>query len=175
MAKKILAWSNVASQFYREIGKKENGKAVRFYLGADEKKAMNNVTRLEALWDGVETRWKDLNSENLADTAFPTWDDVTLSLGRAICKGEWSITVEPPEDWAQESAVWLASLRLYFPMIQVQIENTSKVEEGNRAFIQMGQKMTEKEEARHREEMRQIKQIVTPYRGRRSGLARHAA
>ena len=88
MAKKILAWSNVASQFYREIGKKENGKAVRFYLGADEKKAMNNVTRLEALWDGVVTRWKDLNSENLADTAFPSWDDATLSLGRAICKGD---------------------------------------------------------------------------------------
>ena len=56
MAKKILAWSNVGSQFYREIGKKENGKPVRIYLGADEKKAMNNVTRLEALWDVIECR-----------------------------------------------------------------------------------------------------------------------
>src|SRR5947209_2358266 len=53
MAKNILAWSEAAKQFYREIGKKPNGKAIRFYLGDDEKKATANVLRLEALWDGV--------------------------------------------------------------------------------------------------------------------------
>ena len=36
MAKVKLARSKTADQFYREIGKKENGKSVRFYLGDDE-------------------------------------------------------------------------------------------------------------------------------------------
>ena len=52
MAKRILAWSEGAGQFYREIGNKpDNGKPARIYLGADEKKAAANVARLEALWD----------------------------------------------------------------------------------------------------------------------------
>ncbi len=97
MAKNILAWSEAAGQFYREIGKKPNGKAIRFYLGDDEKKATANVLRLEALWDGVETRWSELASGNVADSEFPCWDDVTIALGRAIAKGEWSITLDPPK------------------------------------------------------------------------------
>ena len=56
MAKKILAWSTVAGQFYREIGKRENGKSVRIYLGADEKQAGANVNRLEALTATVRRR-----------------------------------------------------------------------------------------------------------------------
>lgn len=166
MAKKILAWSHIGQQFYREIGKKENGKPTRFYLGDDEKKALANVARLEALWDGVETRWGDLNSEDLAGTEFACWDDVTASLGRTIGKGEWSITIEPPELDPHEIAVWLASLRTYFPMIQVQFTDPSKADEGNQAFIEAGKAMTEKEEARHREEMREIKKIVTPFGGK---------
>jgi len=49
MAKRILAWSDGAGQFYREIGKRLQGKPPRFYLGDDEKKALANVARLEAL------------------------------------------------------------------------------------------------------------------------------
>lgn len=60
MAKRILAWSEPAGPFYREIGKKVNGKAHRYYLGDDERKATVGVSRLEALWDGVEGRWDDL-------------------------------------------------------------------------------------------------------------------
>lgn len=167
MAKRILAWNEAAGQFYREIGKKPNGKAIRFYLGADEKQATAGVTRLEALWDGVETRWNDLARENLADTPFPCWDDLTASLGRAIAKGEWSITVEPPPELdPDETAVWLASLRTYFPMIQVQASDPSKADEGNRGFVLAGAAMAEKEEARHRDEMREIKRIVAPFGGK---------
>jgi len=166
VAKKILAWNHVGQQFYREIGKKVNGKTVRFYLGDDEKKALANVARLEALWDGVDTRWNDLAREDLADTEFPCWDELTVSFGRAIAKGEWSITVEPPDPDPIETARWLAHFHVYFPMIQVQTSDPSKVAEGNRAYVRIGEAMTEKEEARHREEMREIKKIVTPFGGK---------
>jgi hypothetical protein len=89
MAKNILAWNKVGSQFYREIGKKQNGKPQRFYLGADEKKATACVTRLEALWDGIEARWNELAGADLAGTEFPCWDDLTISFGHAISKGDW--------------------------------------------------------------------------------------
>lgn len=166
MVKRILAWNDAAGQFYREIGKKMNGKPVRFYLGADEKQAAANVIRLEGLWEGVEARWQDLHGENLTDAPFPCWDDVTLILGRAIAKGEWSVTVEPPDEWPAETAVWLASLRTYFPMIRADVEDSRKIEEGNREFLEAGKKMEEAEEARHQQEMREIKAIVTPYGGK---------
>lgn len=166
MAKNILAWSEAARQFYREIGKKLNGKAIRFYLGEDEKKATANVLRLEALWDGVETRWSELANANVADSDFPCWDDVTVALGRAIAKGEWSITLDPPKVDTDGIAVWLASLRTHFPMIQVQIPNPSKAEEGNQAFVLAGTAMAEEEVSRHQKEMRGIKQIVTPFGGK---------
>jgi hypothetical protein len=166
MAKNILAWSEAAGQFYREIGKKPNGKAIRYYLGDDEKKATANVLRLEALWDGVETRWSELASGNAADSEFPCWDDVTIALGRAIAKGEWSITLDPPKVDTDGIAVWLASLRTHFPMIRVQIPDPSKAEEGNQAFVLAGAAMAEQEETLHRKEMRKIKQIVAPFGGK---------
>ncbi len=65
-------------------------------------------------------RWNDYASDNIADTGFPYWDDVAISLGRAIAKGEWSITIEPPDPDPTETARWLGPFRSYFPMIQVQ-------------------------------------------------------
>ena len=108
MAKQILAWSDAAGQFYREIGKRQNGKAPRFYLGSDERQATANVARLEGLWTGIETRWQDLHDEELTEDPVACWDDETLLLGRAISKGEWRITLEPPDDGSQEIAIWLA-------------------------------------------------------------------
>jgi integrase/DNA-binding transcriptional regulator YiaG len=166
MAKNILAWNKVGSQFYREIGKKQNGKPQRFYLGADEKKATACVTRLEALWDGIEARWNELAGADLAGTEFPCWDDLTISFGHAISKGDWSITVEPPKLDTDSTAVWLASLRTFFPMIQIQITDPSRVEEGNQAFIEAGQRRAEKEEEIHRQEMRTIKKDVAPFGGK---------
>ena len=104
MAKNILAWSEAAGQFYREIGKKENGKSVRIYLGHDEKIARANITRLEALWDAVEHAGKNRKPAGITDDPFPCWDDVTLTLARAIGKGEWTVIVEPPDDDPQGTA-----------------------------------------------------------------------
>lgn len=165
MAKRILAWSEGAGQFYREIGKKPNGKPARIYLGADEKKAAANVSRLEALWDAVEERWKHWKQADMTDAPFPCWDEVTLSLGRAIGKGEWTVKVEPPDDGEHEAAAWLASLRSYFPMIRVEVEDPQVIEEGSQAFIAYGNSEVEKEEARHRKEMREIKELVKPFGG----------
>src|SRR5271155_4611353 len=166
MAKNILAWNKVGSQFYREIGKKQNGKPQRFYLGADEKKATACVSRLEALWDGIEARWNELAGADLAGTEFPCWDDLTISLGHAISKGDWSITVEPPKLDTDSTAVWLASLRTFFPMIQIQITDPSRVEEGNQSFIEAGQRRADEEEEIHRQEMRTIKKDVAPFGGK---------
>ena len=104
MAKKILAWSDSAGQFYREIGKRENGKAFRFYLGTNETQAMATVPRLEGLWRGVEERWRDFKGDDAHTTPFPCWDELTLTLGRAIAKGEWTVKVEPPDEGPEEGS-----------------------------------------------------------------------
>ena len=165
MAKSILAWNEGAGQFYREIGKKPNSKPVRIYLGADEKKAGANVARFEGLWDAVEERWRQWEREDRADDPFPCWDDVSLTLGRAIGKGEWTVKVEPPDDGPQEVAAWLASLRTYFPMIRVDVEDTHAVEEGSQAFIEIGKREADEEEERHRKRMRNIKNFSKPFGG----------
>lgn len=92
---------------------------------------------------------------------------MTLALGQAISKGEWSIAPDAPaESDPDETAIWLASLRTYFPSIQVQLSDPAKAEEGNRGFVLAGRVMAEKEEARHRDEVREIKRIVAPFGGK---------
>jgi len=166
MAKNILAWSEGANQFYREIGKKPNGKPPRFYLGDDEKKALAHAARLEALWDAVEERWQEWRKEDRTDDAFPCWDETTLTLGRAVGKGEWTAKVEPPEDAdEQEVAAWLASLRTYFPMIRADVEDAQAVQAGSQAFIEIGKQEANEEEERHRKRMRNIKNFSKPFGG----------
>lgn len=166
MAKSILAWSKTGGQFYREIGKRENGRPVRFYLGVDESQALARVSRLEALWNGVVTWWNDLNAGKAAHTEFPCWDETTLALGRAIGRGEWSVTLDPPRLDTDSLAVWLSPLRIYFPMIQVIVADPSKAEEGNRALKDVWQKQVENEEAVHAHEMRKIKTNAAPFGGK---------
>ncbi|MBM3995580.1 MAG: hypothetical protein FJ303_15720 [Planctomycetes bacterium] len=166
MAKNILAWSDPAQQHYREIGKKPNGKSVRFYLGEDEKLAVANVTRLEGLWEGVKTRWRDLDTEKLNDSEFPCWDDETMAMAKAIAKGEWSVTLQPPDDGVTEVATWHASFGIYFPMIRVVVEDRTLIEEGNQRMAEVGRRMVEEEEEIHRNEMREIKKIVAPFGGK---------
>ena len=165
MAKSILAWSKTGGQFYREIGKRENGRAVRFYLGTDESQALARVSRLEALWNGVVTWWNDLNAGKAAHTEFACWDETTLALGRAIGRGEWSVTLDPPRLDTDSLAVWLSPLRIYFPMIQVIVADPSKAEEGNQALKDVWQKQAENEEAVHAHEMRKIKTNAAPFGG----------
>jgi hypothetical protein len=104
MAKQIQAWDKRAGQFYRELGKKANGKSHRFYLGEDEKQATASINRLEGLWRGVQERWENLRRERLTNEPFPSWDDTSLSLGNAIRQGKWEVVVKPPNDGPQEIA-----------------------------------------------------------------------
>jgi len=166
MAKVKLARSKTADQFYREIGKKPNGQAARIYLGDDETLAGANVTRLVALWNAVEERWRHWDQNKMTDDPFPCWDDVTLTLARAIGKGAWSVTVEPPDDGPEEVAAWLATLRSYFPMIRADVEDPAAAEEGSRRLKEVWQKDAEREEATHAREMRKIKDNATPFGGK---------
>jgi hypothetical protein len=166
MVKSILAWSDSAQQFYREIGRRLSGKPPRFYLGDDEKKALANVSRLEGLWDAVEERWQEWKRQDRTDDPFPCWDEVTIILGRAIGKGEWTVKVEPPEDDPQVVAAWLASLRTYFPMIRADVEDNHAVQVCSHPFIEIGEKEAKEEEERHRKKMRDIKTFSKPFGGK---------
>ena len=166
MAKVKLARSKTAAQFYREIGKKPNGQAARIYLGDDETLAGANVTRLVALWNAVEERWRHWDQNKMTDDPFPCWDDVTLTLARAIGKGAWSVTVEPPDDGPEEVAAWLAALRSYFPMIRADVEDPAAAEEGSKRLKEVWQKEAGREEVTHAREMRKIKDNATPFGGK---------
>lgn len=165
MAKNILAWSDSAQQFYREIGKRENGKAFRFYLGADPKQAAVSSARLEALWAGVEKRWQDFRAEGFAVEPFPCWDAVTIQLGKAIGKGAYTIELEYDEP-AQEAALWLASLRYYFTMIQITIADKDKLLQGNQEMQQAVHRLAEEEDQHHQLNMRIIKGEAEPFGGK---------
>lgn len=166
MAKKILAWSDSAGQFYREIGKREDGRAVRFYLGANESQADATAARLAALWRGVKEQWRNFKGDDAQTTPFPCWNELTLTLGRAIAKGEWSVKIEPPDEGPEDLAVWHQQFKTYFPMIQVEIDNKEKLEEGKQSFIDGGKAMADKEQARHKRKMRIAKSIGEPFGGK---------
>ncbi len=165
MAKKILAWSDSAQQFYREIGKRENGKPYRFYLGSDPKQATASTARLEALWEGVERRWQQWSLADVANTPFPCWDDVTLQLGKAIGKGEYTVQLEVDEG-QQETAALVTELRRYFPMIQVTVTDEASLQQGMEEMREMTQQLAEKEAQRHQRSMRIIKSVAEPYGGK---------
>src|SRR5262249_11342949 len=73
--------------------------------------------------------------------------------------------VEPPEDDPQAVAVWLASLRSYFPMIRADVEDVHAVQAGSQAFIEIGKREVNEEEERHRKRMRDIKTFSKPFGG----------
>jgi integrase len=168
MAKKILAWSESAQQFYREIGKREDGKPVRFYLGAVEKLATANVARLEALWKSVESRWEQRYLDDPHEASpFPCWDAVTIQLGKAIGKGEYTIQLEfddDPDDL--ETARRIAEMRLYFPMIQVTVADEDSLQQGMEAMQEMAPQLVEEEAERHKRNMRIIKDVTERYGGK---------
>ena len=165
MAKKILAWSDSAQQHYREIGKKRDGKAPRFYLGADEKQATVNSARLEALWAGVEKRWQDFMDEGVPNSPFACWDSVTLQLGKAIGKGEYTIQLEYDEA-PQEAAAFVGQLWTYFPMIQVSIPDKDTLDEGNLEWQETEEKEAEKERQQHRRNMELIRNEAEQFGGK---------
>lgn len=166
MAKKILAWSDQAQQYYREIGKRaDRKKPPRFYLGADERQATVNNARLEELWAGVKKRWEHHVDAGLTTPPFPCWDSVTLQLADAIRKGDYQIDLECDET-PQEAAAFVAELRTYFPMIQVSIPDKRKLDEGNRAMAGVLEELAEEETRRHRRSMQVVSSEAEQFGGR---------
>jgi hypothetical protein len=70
--------------FVRYLGN-HNGKQVKFRLGDDEQNALLAKAKLEALWQRVSKE---------ADE----WDDVTLTIAKAIAKGENHVWLAPISD-----------------------------------------------------------------------------
>ena len=139
MGKQILAWSESAQQFYREIGKRQNGKPPRIYLTHNERAAGANVVRLEGVWQGVEDRWNDLHADGMADTPFPAWDETTLLIAKAVGKGLFKVVIQPPSDVKDgfDLAVLIADLRNHFPQIQINLpaELTAAAKDASQEFI----------------------------------------
>ena len=121
---KTLAKTKVDGRFYREIGKKQNGKAPRFYLGHDEVKARYLIQKLEATWEGVKRYWGfqiEIEGEENSPP-FACWDETTLQIGHAVAKGEPMVEINIPEDMDKTSGmpkVWLSTLQECFSSIIV--------------------------------------------------------
>ncbi len=170
MAKKILAWSNSANQFYREIGERLEGKPPRIYLSDDERMARANVVRLEGLWQGVEDRWSNLHAMGMADTDRPVWDDVTIQLAKAVGRGQFFIDLDPPDDVKDDDdlATWIADLRDYFPQIQVRLKPdvAAAAKQGAKERLDLAEKDAEEEQSRHRKVMRELRDYAEPHEGK---------
>src|SRR4051794_7591334 len=117
MAKNILAQDS-RGNFKRDLGRTEDGKQRRFYLGQDKTLAQKRSELLERLWELVEARWESLRQRHaILEEKWreevergewqddmttldgirakwqlllkaPCWDSVTLSIAEAIRKGE---------------------------------------------------------------------------------------
>jgi integrase len=170
MSKQILAWSDHAQQYFREIGKRLKGKPPRIYLTDNERAAQANVVRLEGVWQGVEDRWNDLHANGMADTPFPVWDETTHLIAKAVGKGLFKVVIQPPSDVKDgfDLAVWIADLRNYFPQIQINLpaELTATAKESSQEFIDRAEAEAETERVRHRAEMREIKEYAASYEGK---------
>jgi len=170
MSKNILAWSKSASQYYREIGDRIEGKPPRIYLGSEERAARANVVRLEGIWEGVEARWTDLNADGLADTEMPVWDDMTLQIAKAVGRGLFKIAIEPPDDVKDDDdlATWIADLHDYFPQIQIRLkpEVAAAAKAGAKERLELAEKDAKEEQARHRKSMRELRDYAETHEGK---------
>lgn len=70
-------------RFSVDLGRRDDGRQPRFYLGTDQKAAEERKARLEQLWSSVLS-----NGEQ-------AWSDNTLSYADAIRRGEVTCTVAP--------------------------------------------------------------------------------
>ena len=117
MAKNILAQDS-RGNYKRDLGREDDGKQHRFYLGRDKTLAQRRSETLERLWELVEARWEGLRQrhaileEKWRDEVErgewqddmptldsmrskwqlvlegPSWDSVTLAIADAIRTGE---------------------------------------------------------------------------------------
>lgn len=126
---KQLSWCKRANQYYREIGKRENQSPPRFYLGSDEATAFGRCLMLEKMWKAIVKRFEETDQSQ----GYPAWDESTYQIGKAISKGNPSVTLSTPEFTTHiELAKWFAGLTKRFSsIIHIEIDNPQILAEAN--------------------------------------------
>lgn len=105
--------------FVRYLGS-HSGKQFKFRLGDDEQTALLAKAKLEALWQRVSKE-----SDH--------WDELTLTIAKAIAKGQNTVTLPPPEGIADPVGYtnWIHGLNSKFDdLIQVLPEDTQRWQAG---------------------------------------------
>lgn len=137
---------NAEGLFYRNLGYLEKGGQPKFRLGTNRELAEMVNKRLERLWSQVKTVWhpgkqvvsfdgyrhrlavRDASGTISADdpltlTERPTWDSLTLAIGKAIADNQNSVTVPKGQtETAADYYLRLADLRKIFDMIDIAAE-----------------------------------------------------
>ena len=121
-------------RYRRYLGWKQgNGRLVQhlFRLGRDKEQAERRNRRLEELWACVEARHGRLRDNNETTDATARWDEVTLSIGAAVARGENVCTVALPS-WVEgkpteQQLLWLYLLQRDFPGFTLRLPDTASV------------------------------------------------
>ncbi len=135
--------------YYRNLGWLSRGNGEKwtqpkFLLGRNEREALDRLRRLERLWELV----KQHHESEYADGK-PTWDKLTLAVGRAICRGEHVFPLprqnqpgDGPEDaaWANaDYAGYLRQIQEGYPIIAFIPEDADAFENGLGKNLEMAQ------------------------------------
>jgi integrase len=159
-----ISWNRSAKQFYRELGKKNNGRAHRFYLGDNEDRAKSKMVILTEMWRALKSRWERWRDAGMAETEFPMWDETTLTIAQAISEGRWSVKVHvPPEIDSDGVAHWLVDLRATYPMIAISIDNEEAIAQVNQEMRTFGEAEAEREYKRHRNRITMLQKTFAGY------------
>lgn len=146
--------------YYRNLGYMGSGSQKKFYLGRDERKAITASAQLERLWDAVLVRFErqkgiirlkrqDGISTTEKPAERPLWDDVTLTVAKALIDERVVAYVAAPTNSPAGSMVWLKQLREDVPFIRIELADAAATEE-----------VVECAEARARELRAEARQLV---------------
>jgi integrase len=123
-----LSWKlDSQGQFSRQIGWKLNaaGRRVqhKFRLGSDLTEARRREQRLRELWERIET---------VSATADPTWDELSLEIGRQLAKGAEQVVLESlPAESDESYAGRLHHAESRFPSIRFQPGDVARYAAGS--------------------------------------------
>ena len=116
----------------------------KFLLGHDEGLALDRLRRLERLWSLIEQRHR---AEPLSGQ--PTWDRITLAIGKAISRGEhtFHLARQNQPDTREDGAAWadadyagyLRSLQEMYPVITFVPAETEAFQNGIRKNIEIAE------------------------------------
>lgn len=141
----------------------------RFYLGKKAGEAMVRASKLDQVWQAVESRWQRAGKK----TPRPVWDATTLAIAQAVSRGEPVVKLEPPapverpadlppdqfwvnDPWDAAALVrWVRGLQEDFPMIRLALADEDSQEAGERFWQQEAEDLTETARRLQRKNTRQ--------------------